>query len=584
MKIAATVRRAAALMLAAGAAALACAQPAPEVGSGWLTRAPVRTQHWMIAAANPLAVDAGYAMLAKGGSAVDAAIAAQLVLGLVEPQSSGLGGGAFMLVHDARRRTLVAYDGRETAPATARPDRFIGPDGKPLAFFRAVVGGRSVGVPGVPRLLAQAHDRHGRLPWASLFAPAIALAEHGFAVSPRLHTLIASEKHFVQPRIRRYFLDAAGAPWPVGHVLRNPAYASTLRTLAGEGAGAFYEGAIARDVVATADGFAQNPGDLTLADLAGYRVRERAPVCGAYRRYRVCGMPPPSSGGITLLQTLAMLEPFDVRAMGAQSMWSVHFIGEAERLAYADRDVFIADPDFVDVPPGLLDASYLAQRASLIRSDTVFGHADAGDPPRGPREQRTAFGRGAAAEFPSTSQIVVVDGDGNAVSMTTTIESQFGSRLMTAGGFLLNNELTDFSFLPNDASGKPVANRVEAHKRPRSTMAPTIVYDRAGRVFMLTGSPGGSSIVNYVAKTVIGVIDWQLDPQAAVSLGNFGSRNGPTELEAGTPVAALAPKLRAMGYKVRVGRETSGLQAIVRTRHGWIGGTDPRREGIVRGR
>jgi gamma-glutamyltranspeptidase/glutathione hydrolase len=568
-----------------GIAVSAGAQPAPEVSSGWIDHAPVRAQHWMIAAANPLAVDAGYAMLARGGSAVDAVIAAQLVLGLVEPQSSGIGGGAFMLVHDAAHRTLAAYDGRETAPAAAQPDRFIGRDGKPLPFHDAVVGGRSVGVPGVPRLLQLAHRRHGKLPWASLFAPAIALAENGFAVSPRLHALIASERYFLQPRIRAYFLDAAGAPLPVGHRLRNPAYAATLRTLARDGADAFYAGAIAQDVVDTADGYVRNPGDLTLADLAGYRALRRTPVCGAYRRYRVCGMPPPSSGGIALLQTLSMLERFDLRAMGPDSLWSVHFISEAERLAYADRDRYVADPAFVDVPPGLLDPVYLAARGALIRSDTVFGHADAGDPPRDADARRTnEFGEGEAAEFPSTSQIVVVDGRGNAVSMTTTIEDQFGSRLMTNGGFLLNNELTDFSFVARDKQGRLVANRVEAHKRPRSTMAPTIVYDRAGRVAMLAGSPGGSAIANYVAKTLIGVIDWQLDPQAAVALGNFGSRNGPTELEAGTPVAGLAAKLRAMGYDVRVGHQTSGLQAIVRTRDGWIGGTDPRREGVVRGR
>ncbi|MEO6928942.1 MAG: gamma-glutamyltransferase [Casimicrobiaceae bacterium] len=568
------------LVLGLGLASSGFAQPVSEVASGWSDRAPVRARHWMVAAANPLAVEAASAILAKGGSAVDAAIAAQLVLGLVEPQSSGLGGGAFMLVHDARTGVLTAYDGRETAPAAARPDRFLGPGGRPLAFHQAVVGGLSVGVPGVPRLLALAHRQHGKLPWGELFAPAIALAEHGFAVSPRLHTLIASERYFVQPRIRAYFLDADGASLAVGHRLRNPAYAATLRTLARDGADAFYRGDIARDIVDTADGYAPNPGDLTLADLQAYRALARKPVCGAYRAYRVCGMPPPSSGGITLLQTLAMLAQYDVRAMGAQSLWSVHFIGAAERLAYADRDRYIGDPTFVDVPPGLLDARYLAERAALIRSDSVFTRAAAGVPPG-----RAVTGSiGATPEFPSTSQIVVVDGHGNAVSMTTTIENQFGSRLMTAGGFLLNNELTDFSFVATDAMGRRVANRVEAGKRPRSTMAPTIVYDRRGKLFMLTGSPGGAAIVEYVVKTIVGVIDWQLDPQAAVALGNFGSRNGPTFLEAGTAVAALAPKLRAMGYEVRVGPETSGLQAIVRTRDGWIGGTDPRREGVVRGR
>ncbi len=566
-------------LLAWALASAACAQPVSEVASGWHDSAPVRARHFMVAAANPLAVDAGYAMLAKGGSAVDAAIAVQLVLGLVEPQSSGLGGGAFMLVRDARNGQLVAYDGRETAPAAAKPERFLDRDGRPLPFHEAVVGGRSVGVPGVPRLLALAHARHGRLPWATLFAPAIALAENGFAVSPRLHTLIASERYFTQPRIRAYFLDADGAPLAVGQRLRNPAYAATLRTLARDGADAFYTGALAQDIVDTANGYAANPGDLTLADLAGYRAIAREPVCGGYRSYRVCGAPPPSSGGIALAQTLAMLAPLDLRAMGAGSLWSVHFISEAERLAYADRDAYVADPAFADVPAGLLDPAYLQTRAALIRSDAVFGYATAGTPPR-VAQAPTA---GAAAEFASTSQIVVVDARGDAVSMTTTIENQFGSRLMTSGGYLLNNELTDFSFVPADAQGRAVANRVEAGKRPRSTMAPTIVLDRAGRVYMLTGSPGGPAIVEYVAKAVIGVIDWQLDPQAAVALGNFGSHNGPTKLESDTAVASLAPKLRAMGYDVSVGHETSGLQAIVRAPDGWIGGTDPRREGVVRG-
>src|SRR6185312_12462300 len=335
----------------ASATAAGLPRPAPEVDSGRSARAAVHARHFMVAAANPLAADAGESILAAGGSAVDAAIAVQLVLGLVEPQSSGLGGGAFMLVRDARTRKLVAYDGRETAPAAARPDRFLDAAGRPMAFHAAVVGGRSVGVPGVPRLLALAHREHGKLPWSRLFAPAIALAERGFAVSPRLHRLIASETHFVQPRIRAYFLDADGAAWPVGHVLRNPAYAATLRTLARDGADAFYTGAIADD--------------------AAYRAIAREPVCGPYRRYRVCSMSPPSSGGIAVLQTLAMLERFDVAAMGAETFWSVHFISEAERLAYADRLRFVGDPAFVDVPGGLLDPAYLAARGDMIRSDRV---------------------------------------------------------------------------------------------------------------------------------------------------------------------------------------------------------------------
>jgi gamma-glutamyltranspeptidase / glutathione hydrolase len=536
----------------------------------------------MVAAANPLAVDAGFAMLAQGGNAVDAAIAVQLVLGLVEPQSSGLGGGAFMLIHDAKKRRLFAYDGRETAPAAAQPDRFLDRGGKPMAFDAAVVGGRSVGVPGTVALLYETHQRHGKLPWARLFAPAIALAEQGFKVSPRLHTLIAAERHLDQPRARAYFYDTRGEPLEVGALLRNPAYAATLRRLASGDIKAFYEGDIARDIVATVRSHPNNPGDMTLADVASYRVKRREPVCGSYRAYKVCGMPLPSSGGLTMLQILAMLETWDLRAMGPATFWSVHFISEADRLAYADRNVYMADPDFYTPPAGLLDRNYLAQRAQTIRSDASMVHAKPGEPPARESQRKVAWGESAGAELPSTSHISVVDAYGNAASMTTTIEAGFGSRLMTESGFLLNNELTDFSFTPVD-EGKPVANRVEPRKRPRSSMAPTIVYDAQGRIYMVAGSPGGSQIINYVVKTLVAVIDWGLAPQQAISLANFGSRNGPTELELNTPVATLAPKLQAIGHETSVMEQTSGTQSIVRTPRGWIGGADPRREGTVRG-
>ena len=554
---------------------------APERASGWTDKTPVASRQFMVAAANPLAVEAGYRILRQGGSAVDAAISVQLVLNLVEPQSSGIGGGAFMLVHDGRRNRLVAYDGRETAPAAARPDRFLDADGKPMNVVDAVVGGRSVGVPGVVALLAEAHRRHGRLPWAALFAPAIALSERGFAISPRLATLLAAERHFVQPRARAYFLDADGRPRAAGTILRNPAFARTLRAIAAGGANAFYRGEIARDVVSTADSFAANPGDLTLADLANYRIKIRVPVCGVYRAFRVCGMPPPSSGGATVLQMLGMLDAYDLASMGPASFWSVHFISEAGRLAYADRDMYLADPDFAAPPAGLLDPAYLHERARLIRADTSLGVALPGNPPE-PEARKAARGMNAALELPSTSHISIVDGNGDAVSMTTTIEDAFGSRLMTAGGFLLNNELTDFSFAPV-VNGAPVANRVEPGKRPRSSMAPTIVYDRAGRVFMLVGSGGGPQIINFVAKTIIGIIDWGLDPQAAVALPNFGSRNGATDLERTSSVAALAPKLEALGAPVNLTVANSGTQAIVRTKRGWVGGADPRREGIAMG-
>ena len=534
----------------------------------------------MVAAANPLAVDAGYKILRAGGSAVDAAIGVQLVLGLTEPQSSGLGGGAFLLVHDAKTHKLIAYDGRETAPAAATPERFLDKDGRPLAFTDAVVGGRSVGVPGTVRLLETAHRKHGRLPWPALFTPAIALAENGFAVSPRLHTMVAAETN-LRGRAKAYFFDD-DRPRAIGTIMKNPAYATTLRRLAQGGADAFYTGEIAQDIVDTVRE-STNPGDITLADLASYRVQVREPVCDTYRRYRVCGMPLPSSGGITVLQILKLLEPYDVKAMGPRSFWSAHFLSEAGRLAYADRGVYEADPAFYAAPAGLLDDGYLHARSVLITTRGSLGRAIPGTPPgQAERARKVGWGEDVALEFPSTSHISIVDQYGSAVAMTTTIEDAFGSRLMTRSGFLLNNELTDFSLAPTE-NGKPVANRVEAGKRPRSSMAPMIVYDRAGRVYMVAGSPGGSAIINYVAKTLIGVLDWGLDPQTAIALPNVGSRNGATELEANTQAVLLAEKLRALGHEVQVIDHTSGLQAIVRTKSGWIGGADPRREGIVKG-
>jgi gamma-glutamyltranspeptidase / glutathione hydrolase len=556
--------------------------PAPERVSGRTDKAPVTSRHDMVAAANPLAVEAGYRVLRQGGSAVDAVVAVQLVLNLVEPQSSGIGGGAFLLVHDGRQRRLLAYDGRETAPAAAMPERFLDREGKPLAFFDAVIGGRSVGVPGTLALLAEAHRRHGRLPWAGLFDSAIALAENGFVVSPRLASLIAAEGDFRQARAKAYFSDADGRPLAAGAVLRNPAFAGTLRKIAANGPDAFYHGELARDIVDTANSYAANPGDLSLADLAGYRIKLRAPVCAPYRAYRVCGMSLPSSGGTTVLQMLGMLDSYDLASMGPLSLWSVHFISEAGRLAFADREAYIADPDFVAPPPGLLDPAYLKERAQMIRTTGSIGVAKAGTPPMPAAARKAARGEHAALEFPSTSHISIVDRYGNAVAMTTTIEYAFGSHLMTAGGFLLNNELTDFSFAPTE-NGAPVANRVEPGKRPRSAMAPTIVYDRYGRVYMVVGSPGGSAIINYVVKTLVAVLDWNMDPQAAAALPNFGSRNAATELEQDTAAAALAPRLQALGHETRVMEHTSGVQAIVRTRTGWIGGADPRREGSVKG-
>ena len=569
------------------ASQVALAQDPPELPSGWTPKKPVTTRYDMVAAANPLAVEAGRQMLKQGGTAVDAAVAVQMVLNLVEPQSSGIGGGALMLFHNGRNGLLTAYDGRETAPAAAMPERFLDKEGKPLKFYDAVVGGKSVGAPGTLRVLELAHRQYGKLPWAKLFEPAIALAEQGFAVSPRLHMLIGVDKHLTQDRAKAYFYNPDGTPLAVGQTLKNPAFAATLKRIAAEGADAFYKGDIARDIVDTVRAHPANPGDLTEADLAGYKAKVREPVCGAYRVYKVCGMPPPSSGGMTVLQILGILEPFDMKALGANSLISVHVFSEAGRLAYADRNQYLADPDFVKPPAGLTDAVYLRQRSALIKLDASMGRAKAGVPSVAQPPQKKAaalrrFGADNALEFPSTSHLSIVDQFGNALAMTTTIEDAFGSRLMTKSGFLLNNELTDFSFAPID-DGKPVANRVEAGKRPRSSMAPTIVYDGKGRVFIVLGSSFGSTIINDVAKTLIAIIDWGLDPQAASALPNYGSRNGATELERGTSVVALEQRLQALGHDTRIFDDTSGAHVIVRTRSGWIGGADPRREGTVAG-
>ena len=552
----------------------------PEPPSGWTPRATAFAERHMVAAANPLAVEAGLRMLDAGGSAVDAAIATQLVLNLVEPHASGLGGGAFLLYFDAAAGAMHAYDGRETAPAAATPELFLAPDGKPLAFSEAVTGGRSVGVPGLARLLELAHRRHGRLAWGDLFQPAIDLAEKGFPLSRRVHTLLLRGGGLDRdPAARRYFFGDEGHPLPAGTVLRNPEFARTLRVLAAGGADAFYSGEIARDIVAAVRGHPYNPGVLSEADLAAYRVREVAPLCAPYRTYRVCGMPPSSSGGIAVLQILGMLSHFDMARVRPGSSEAVHLLSEAGRLAFADRNRYVADDRYARVPvEGLLDADYLAARARAIRPERSMGRAEAGTP----RGAEIAYADDAMQEAAGTSHIAIVDAAGNAVSMTTTIEAFFGSRVMVRG-FLLNNQLTDFSFVPLQ-DGTPVANAVAPGKRPRSSMAPKLVFDGADRLHLVVGSPGGSLIINYVAKALIATLDWQLDIQAAIDLPNFGSRNGPTEIERGTSAEELIGPLKALGHEVRVIDMTSGVHGIMRRENGWIGGADPRREGIARGR
>ncbi len=543
-------------------------------------RRPVVAQRDMVAAANPLAAEAGRDILRRGGSAIDAAIATQMVLNLVEPQSSGIGGGAFLVYWSERDRKVETYDGRETAPAAARPDRFLGQDGAPLGFVEAMIGGRSVGVPGTLRMLALAHRRHGRLPWARLFEPAIGLAEAGFPISPRLHDMLGDEKSLgrFEPA-RSYFYAADGSPKPVGERLGNPAFAATLRAVAEHGPDAFYTGTIARDIVAAVTRAPVSPGDISLEDLSGYQAKERPPVCGEYRRYRICGRGPPSSGGSTVLEILGMLQRFDLRRLKPMSVEGLHLFAEAARLAYADRDRYLADSDFISVPlAGLIDHRYLAGRARLIDPQQDHGRAEPGTPP----SSHAALWRdGDSLDLPSTSHFSIVDAAGDAVSMTTTIEHEFGSRVMV-DGFLLNNELTDFSLRP-DVDGKPVANRVEPGKRPRSSMAPTLVFGPDGRFLLAIGSPGGPEIINYVALTLIAVLDWGYNVQAAVDLVHVSNRNGDTDVEIGPTGDAIAQELQARGHHVARREFESGLHGIMRTPHGLEGGADPRREGVALG-
>lgn len=537
------------------------------------------TRH-MVSAANPFAARAGLEILRRGGSAVDAAIAVQMVLTVVEPQSSGIGGGAFMLFYDAADRAIQAYDGRETAPAAATPDLFLDDSGKPLGFFEALVGGRAVGAPGVLRMLELAHGEHGVLPWPVLFNTAITLAEDGFPISPRLNHLIARDKYLATyPDTRRHFFDPGGTAKPVGRILRNPGLAETFRRIAAQGADTFYEGAIARSIVFAVRSAQDNPGLLSQADLAGYEAKRRPPVCGRYRSFELCGMPPPTSGGVTTLQILGILQATPFRSAPPGSPLAAHYVAEASRLAFADRGKYLADPDFVDVPVGgLLDRRYLRDRARLISRTAPMTDATPGTL-RDKRTERYAIGQ--SPELPSTTHFSIVDGNGNAVSMTSSVENVFGSRLMV-GGFLLNNQLTDFSFAP-EANGAPVANRVQPGKRPRSSMSPFIVLDGQKRFHIAVGSPGGSRIIGYVAKTLIGVIDWRLDIQSAIDLPNLTNRGRATEVEQRADTTGLVEALTEMGHTVRALPMTSGIHGIVLDRRGLWGGADRRREGVALG-
>jgi len=571
----------------------------PEIASLISRRTDVLTHRSAVASANPLASQAGLDILQAGGSAVDAAIAVQMVLGLVEPQSSGIGGGAFLL-HSTGvgvKRRIQAFDGRETAPALADEALFLNGQGKPLPFFEAVVGGRSVGTPGTLNMLAMAHQQYGKLPWAHLFEPAIYLAKNGFAVSPRLHASLLSDAYLtLDPVARAYFYQADGAPHPIGHVLRNPDLAEVMQRIAKEGVNAFYKSDVAQAIVDKVQQHPKNPGRLRLQDLAQYQAKEREALCFDHavraKVFEVCGFPPPSSGAIAIGQILGLLQdaPNALKAPVNGELHAdwLHDYAQASRLAFADRAQYVADPDFVEAPAedwrSLLDPVYLKQRAQLMGPNSLK-QTPAGTPLRA---QKSAYApMPYQAEF-GTSHISIVDDYGNALAMTTSIENAFGARQMVRG-FLLNNQLTDFSFVPRDAQGRPIANRVQPNKRPRSSMSPTLVFDKAtGELLMSTGSPGGEMIIHFTTKTLIGVLHWGMSPQQAIDLPNFGALGDTMVVEEKRFSADTLQSLRARGGEVRELALTSGIQAIVKQPKAghskvWISGTDPRREGVVLG-
>lgn len=555
---------------------------APETGvSERLTGTVAATaEKFMVVTANPLATDLGYEVLKQGGHAMDAMVAVQAMLGLVEPQSSGLGGGAFLVYLDAKTGQLTTFDAREAAPLAVTPELFQDQQGEPLKFYDAVVGGRSVGTPGTPKLMFDMHQRYGKLSWSELLGPSIQTAEEGFDVSPRLAASIASDAERLSryPETAAYFFNTDGSPRTTGQRLVNVAYADTLKVFAKNGVEPFYKGKLGEAMVNKIASIPDNPGFLSLIDLQSYEVKERPPICVDYREYEVCGMGPPSSGALTLGQILGVLNNFDLSALGAESPEAWRLIGEASRLAFADRGRYIADTDFVPIPEGLLDPAYLAERAALILPGAVLESVTPGEPRWG--KVVVSYADDNAIELPSTSHFSIVDAEGNIVSMTTTIENGFGSRVMSQG-FLLNNELTDFSF-SSYSDGLPIANRVEPGKRPRSSMAPTILL-KDGQPYMAIGSPGGSRIIGYVANALISHIDWGKDIQASIEQPHLVNRFGTYDIEAGTPAVNLQPALEALGYKVSVRDLNSGLHAIQLTDGGLRGGADPRREGTARG-
>lgn len=552
---------------------------APELTSKVVDKQSVDAQEFMVSAANPLAVKAGYNVLKNGGNAVDALVAVQTILGLVEPQSSGLGGGGFLVYYDAQAKKLTTFDFRETAPLAATPELFQDAQGKPLKFYDAVVGGRSVGTPGTVKLLDTVHQKYGNQDWAQLLNPAIKLASNGFNVSERLASAIANDKERLAryPGTKAYFFTSEGEPLAEGTLLKNQAYAETLKLIAKERSDGFYFGKIAKNIVNKVNNIEDNPGVLSLKDFENYQVIERDPVCAPYHQYDVCGMGPPSSGALTVGQILGISSHFDLKSMGPNDPTSWQVIGDASRLAFADRGRYMADTDFVPMPQGLLDKDYLASRAALITKGKALENVSAGSPPW---DGKIALADDIAIEFPSTSHITIVDKSGNIISMTTTVENGFGSRVMS-NGFLLNNELTDFSFA-SAKDGYPIANRVEPGKRPRSSMSPTIVM-KDNKPYIAIGSPGGSRIIGYVAQAIIAQLDWGMDIQDAISMPHLVNRFGTFDLEAGTEAEKFKAPLEAMGFKVSIRDLNSGIHGIILNNGKLTGGADPRREGIVLG-
>jgi gamma-glutamyltranspeptidase/glutathione hydrolase len=537
-------------------------------------------KHDMVAAANPLAAQAGLDMLRAGGSAVDAAIAVQMVLGLVEPESSGIGGGAFMLVYSPKTKQTTSFDGREMAPASARPGMFLDAAGKPRAKQEAIPGGLSVGIPGVVSMLEMAHRKYGKLPWAKLFQPAIKLADNGFPVGPKLaRTIKGFARGANMPDIKAHFYHADGTPLAEGEIYKNPEYAASLRAIAAGGAKAFYTGEIAQAIVDKVQHAPVNQGGMTLADLAGFQAMERAPVCGDYRIWHLCSMGPPSSGGIAIVQILGMLQRFPSSQLQPNSLSEAHLFTQASKLAYADRAKYVGDTGFVQVPiAGLLDKGYIASRAAQIDPAKDMGLAQAGNPP----QKHADYAPQRSPVLHGTSHMTIVDKNGEVIAMTTSVESVFGAEVMVKG-FFLNNTLTDFSLDPM-LDGKLVANAPAPGKRPLSAMSPTIVFNRDGKFLLSVGSPGGPAIIDYVAQSLVAMLDGGLTPAQAIALPRQLNLNGPTRLEQSPENDALAPQLAAMGHTVTVvSGEASGLHGIKRVKGGYIGGADPRRDGVVIG-